>query len=203
MGQLEGGGRTVIGSIRRRGKDRWTVVVDAGPDPGTGKRRQVRRTVRGTKREAEELLVSLIDRRDRGLEIAETTMTVAQYLRWWLEQTLPELAPATRTRYRDLVRSHLVPALGGHRLAKLRPFHVQGAYRSMLEGDVDAQTVLAAHGVLQEAIALALRWDLVGRNVVDQVAPPRVAPDATGGQIVHLVDVRRGIAGDDGRGRAS
>jgi integrase len=40
------------GHITKRG-DSWRVVVDAGVDPITGKRRQLTRTVHGTKREAE------------------------------------------------------------------------------------------------------------------------------------------------------
>jgi hypothetical protein len=44
------------GHIRERCKT-WTVVVDLGHDPKTGKSRQLWRSVRGTKKEAEALLV--------------------------------------------------------------------------------------------------------------------------------------------------
>ena len=54
----------MAGHIKRRSAGSWTVVVDMGPDPGTGKRRQVWRTVKGTKRQAEGLLTELLHQRD-------------------------------------------------------------------------------------------------------------------------------------------
>jgi len=48
------------GSIVKRSKGSWTVVVDLGRDPATGKRRQLWRSVKGTKREAKALLVQLL-----------------------------------------------------------------------------------------------------------------------------------------------
>lgn len=55
------------GSIQRRGKVSWSVVLDFGPDPLTGRRRQVRRTVRGSKDDAKTLLAWLLLKRDRQL----------------------------------------------------------------------------------------------------------------------------------------
>ena len=45
------------GHIRKRGKRSWAVVVDYGQDPLSGKRRRVWRSVKGTKKEAEAVLV--------------------------------------------------------------------------------------------------------------------------------------------------
>lgn len=52
------------GHILKRGRESWAVVVDLGRDPMTGKRRQSWRTVRGTKRDAEALLIRLLHERD-------------------------------------------------------------------------------------------------------------------------------------------
>ena len=42
------------GYITKRSKSSYTVVVDLGRDPVTGKRRQLWRSVKGTKRAAED-----------------------------------------------------------------------------------------------------------------------------------------------------
>jgi hypothetical protein len=47
------------GHVTKRG-NAWRIVVDAGTDPITGKRRQITRTVRGTKREAEAVRNALL-----------------------------------------------------------------------------------------------------------------------------------------------
>jgi hypothetical protein len=53
----------VRGTIRSRGSGTWQLVVDAGRDPLTGRRCQLTRTFRGTRREADragaELLTQL------------------------------------------------------------------------------------------------------------------------------------------------
>jgi integrase len=49
----------VKGHLRRRG-GAWQLVVDAGRDPLTGKRRQITRTVRANRREAERQLTQLV-----------------------------------------------------------------------------------------------------------------------------------------------
>ena len=41
------------GHIKQRSKGSWSIVLDLGRDPSTGKRKQQWVTVRGTKKEAE------------------------------------------------------------------------------------------------------------------------------------------------------
>jgi hypothetical protein len=99
------------GSIRRCG-DRWTVTVDLGRDPGTGKRRQVFRSVR-TKRDAEALLVELLHERDTGIERPVGKVTVAHFLeRWLTDHVAANVAPRTAADYVRTVRRTLIPALG-------------------------------------------------------------------------------------------
>lgn len=83
------------GSIRKRGAA-WTVTVDLGRDPGTGKRRQLFRSAR-TKREAEAMLVQLLHERDSGLERPVGRLTVAEYLEsGGLRTTLASASPPAR-----------------------------------------------------------------------------------------------------------
>lgn len=47
------------GSVQRKGSV-WSFVVDLGPDPATGRRRQARRSGFATKKEAAEVIASRI-----------------------------------------------------------------------------------------------------------------------------------------------
>ena len=47
------------GHLKQRSKGSWSIVLDMGRDPATGKRRQQWQTVRGTKKEAEKKLAEL------------------------------------------------------------------------------------------------------------------------------------------------
>ena len=170
------------GHIRKRSKDSWTVVVALGRDPVTGKRQQLWRSLKGTKREAEALLAQLIHERDTGIDQPVGRLTLADYLIKWLsDYARPSTAPRTYERYSGIVRNHLTPALGSIQLTKLRPQHIQSYYgRALTEARQEGQPPLAArtvlhhHRVLREALAQAVRWQLLARNPADGVEPPKV-----------------------------
>ena len=118
------------GHIRKRGKDSWTVVVEQGRDPVTGKRKQLWRSVKGAKREAEALVVQLLHQRDTGIDAPSGRLTVADYLQQWLSTySQPNLAPKTHIRYEQLIRIHMVPVVGNIPLTKLRPLHIPEVYK--------------------------------------------------------------------------
>ncbi|MEC4688648.1 MAG: tyrosine-type recombinase/integrase [Nitrospirota bacterium] len=170
------------GSIVKRGKNSWSVIVDLGRDPVTGKRRQLWRSVKGTKREAEAMLVRLLHERDSGIDIQPGRLTVGEYLERWLEDYASHnVSPRTHERYAGIVRKHLVPALGSVPISKLRPQHIQAYYSQAARsgrldkkpGGLSARTVLHHHRVLREALHHAVRWQVIARNPADAVAPPR------------------------------
>ena len=54
------------GHITKRSKDSWTIVLDLGRDPSTGKRKQQWVTHKGTKKEAETKLTKLLGQLNNG-----------------------------------------------------------------------------------------------------------------------------------------
>lgn len=162
------------GHIRRRTQGSWAVVVDFGRDPQTSKRRQLWRSVKGTKRDAEVLLAELLYQRQQGIDGPPGRLTVADYLSRWLETyATPNTAPATSIRYEQLTRLYVVPVIGHLTLVKLRPLHIQQIYAAMLDRGLSRRTALQAHRVLREALKHAVRWQLISRNPADAVEPPR------------------------------
>lgn len=161
------------GHIRKRAKDSWSIVVDAGRDPGTGKRRQIWRTVHGTKKKAEAELARLIHSIETGTNLEPQSTTVEMFLRHWLAVTKSRVGPRTHDRYSEVVRIHIAPTLGRVQLGRLRPLQLEGLYRELEERGLSRQTVLHVHRILFTALRQAVRWQLVTRNVAEAVAPPR------------------------------
>ena len=100
--------------------------------------------------------------------------------RWLRDYAAVRVAAKTFERYAEIVRLHLIPALGHHPLAKLQPLHIQAHYSQALQdgrrdgkGGLLAQTVLHHHRILKEALQQAVRWQLLARNPADAVDPPR------------------------------
>ena len=74
------------GSITRRGAHSWRLKFEAGErDPATGKRRTRYTTVRGTKKTAQAELVRLLSEVNTGTHVDPSTVTVADYVRRWLD----------------------------------------------------------------------------------------------------------------------
>ena len=71
------------------------------------------------------------------------------------------------------IRDSLIPALGSIRLVELRPEHIQRHYANMVNRGLAPRTTRYDHTVLHRALHMAVKWQLVPRNVADAVEPPK------------------------------
>lgn len=63
------------------------------------------------------------------------------------------------------------------KFAKLRPDHVRGLYRDMLDKGISTRTVQYAHTLLKRALTQAVHDGLIPRNVAEAVRPPKLKRD--------------------------
>ena len=160
--------------IKRKGSSNYTIVLQLGLDPSTGKRKQQWITTGPSKREAEKQLTKLIHELDNGNYVKPDKTTVAQYLRRWLAECgKPSLSPRSYERYSGIIEKNLIPAFGSIILTGLRPEHIQRHYATMIDKGLAPRTVLYDHIVIHGALRTAMRWQLVSRNVADAVEPPK------------------------------
>jgi integrase len=169
------------GHIRKRSKNSWSIVIDVGKDPVTGKRKQQWHTVTGTKRDAERLLREMLVDMEKGTYVKPNRLTLGDWLNQWLNDYVAiHLTPSTIESYSYIVRQHLIPGLGSIPLAQLRPYHIQDYYARALrsgriigEGGLSPTSVLYHHRILREALDHGVRMEIVARNAADSVDPPR------------------------------
>jgi integrase len=169
------------GHIKQRSKGSWSIVVDVGRDPATGKRRQQWYTVRGTKGDAERELRERLRSLETGGYVKPQRTTVGEYLGHWVQTyATMQTSPRTAEGYRAIVGRYLIPALGGILLSQLQPQHLEKYYADALshgrldgKGGLSAQTVLHQHRVLSQALSQAVKQGLLARNVAEAVAAPR------------------------------
>ncbi len=102
------------GSIEKRGNS-WRLSVYLGKDPVTGKERRLRKTVRGSKKDAQKELRDLLHSIDNGTFVQPTKMTVEQYLEQWLKMHKPNIEPTTHDWYTMVCRKHMAPRTWGGR----------------------------------------------------------------------------------------
>lgn len=109
-----------------------------------------------------------------GLLTEPSTATIAEYLRDWLDNSAkPVIRTSTHANYKNTIEKHIIPIIGGVRLKKLSPAHVQGLYATLSER-LAPKTIRASHIILRKSLALAVRWRFINRDPSQDVKPPSV-----------------------------
>jgi integrase len=152
----------------------WCATVEV-PTEG-GKRRRVSRRAR-TKKEALTKIDAVKAQVAAHLPVPDQRQTLKAWLAWWLDNEAGTKAKAsTVAGYRTMCDAYIIPAIGKKRLAQLTPRDVQGMLRGMEKAGLAGWTRRQARAVLSRALNVAMRHELVGRNVALLVDPPSVAP---------------------------
>ena len=163
------------GHIVKRYKNSYTIVLNLGTDPATGKRKQQWVSVKGNKKEAENRLAELLHQLDNGIFVKPTNTTLREYLERWLKDYCESnLAPRTVEGYENIVRHHLIPSLGQIYLTQLKPQHIQHVYSEKLAAGFSHRTVRYIHTTLRKSLQNALKMGMIARNPADAVEPPKV-----------------------------
>lgn len=172
------------------GKVVYRAVVDAGPDPATGRRRQLtitRRTLRDAKAERARLQHD----RDAGTLIApRRDLTVEKACREWLAGQR-DLEESSRRTYEQELKQPIA-ALGAVKVQALTRQHVEDMVTAMLDGTarrigrkgqpLSAATVKMAVGRLASVLDGLVSDGVLPRNVARGIKLPKQAtrPDEKG-----------------------
>jgi integrase len=154
-------------------------VVDVGRDELSGKRRQITRTVHGTRREAESALAKLIAQVSSEGSLGSPATTVGELIERWWQHVQPDLSPNTARGYRSKIDQYLLPALGALPLRRFTTQRIDDFYRALrARGGRNNQplavnTVRSAHAILHRSCGQAVRWGWLARNPAALASPPR------------------------------
>jgi integrase len=111
---------------------------------------------------------------ERGINPVAAKQTVSNYLDWWLADIVePKLSPKTVKAYRDTVRLHLVPELGRIELGKLTAQAVTSLLRKKEREGLSPRSVAMIREVLRGALNVAVKMQMVERNVAVLAQAPR------------------------------
>lgn len=162
------------GSIVKRCKDSWNVVIDLPAkeyvdSQGITRRKRQQKwfTVHGTKRDAEAKLAELLNDLNQGRFVEPSKITVGQWLEEWLETVIkPTKRLRTYQTYQSVIENHLKPALGAIRLQQLRAADIQRYYNA---SELSPTTLTQHHAILASALKAATLQGLVARNVASLV----------------------------------
>ena len=159
--------------MRERSPGHWQLRAFIGPDPVTGKPRQVARTFTGTEPAAAKALGKLVSEVESG-KFNRTNVTVGQLLDKWIEGAERSQRPRTVYENRRKIEARIRPTLGAVRLDKLEPDTLDTAYGRWLDEGLSPATVHKYHAIISAACNQAVKCGWIDRAPTARATPPRV-----------------------------
>ena len=179
----------MAGSIEKRGKNSYRLTVSEGFDLN-GKPMIHRKTVHGTKKDAEVELAKFVTEVQNGLVIDGKSLKFSEFTEIWKrDYGSKELAPSTYKRYCRMLKTRLLPYFGHFYINKIKPTDIMKFY-DLLEKDtqlvrkkgnngsktkkpLSGKTILEHHRLLRAMLHKAVYWQLIVANPAERVQPPK------------------------------
>lgn len=179
----------MAGSIEKRGKNSYRITVSEGFDLN-GKPMIHRKTVHGTKKDAEVELAKFVTEVQNGLVIDGKSLKFSEFTEIWKrDYGSKELAPSTYKRYCRMLETRLIPYFGHFYITKIKPTDIMKFY-DLLEKDtqlvrkkgnngsktkkpLSGKTILEHHRLLRAMLHKAVYWQLIVANPAERVQPPK------------------------------
>lgn len=179
----------MAGSIEKRGKNSYRLTVSEGFDLD-GKPMIHRKTIHGTKKDAEVELAKFVTEVQNGLVIDGKSLKFSEFVEIWKrDYGSKELAPTTYKRYCRMLETRILPYFGHFYINKIRPTDIMKFY-DLLEKDtqlvrkkgnngtktkkpLSGKTILEHHRLLRAMLHRAVYWQLIVSNPAERVQPPK------------------------------
>jgi len=179
----------MAGSIEKRGKNSYRLTVAEGFDLN-GKPMIHRKTVHGTKKDAEVELAKFVTEVQNGLVVDGKSLRFSEFTEIWKrDYGSKELAPTTYKRYCRMLETRLLPYFGHFYINKIRPTDIMKFY-DLLEKDtqlvrksgnngaktkkpLSGKTILEHHRLLRAMLHKAVYWQLIVANPAERVQAPK------------------------------
>ena len=177
-------------------KDLYYVTMHYGMR-SDGSRERCVRTFRNID-EAEQALTEFLRLRMLRRAHGGGETTLADWLMIWMRDFIcPNREMTTVHGYENIIKLHLIPALGTTKLDKLAPAQLQRYYAELLDKGLSHNTVRKHHVLLHTALEAAVRQGLLRENVMRLVTPPtKVQPRHHYYDTAQLYELFRRCEGD-------
>lgn len=179
-----------MAAIEKRGESSYRLTVSCGYDKN-GKKVVKRKTIdlshvkpNKQQEEANKQWILFKDEIEKGLFLDTDKITFEDFIEKWLKNYAEtELAPKTLHRYKELLDSRIIPALGHIKLNKLQPTHLTEFYNNLREdgirsdgkpGGLSERTILHHHRLISAILTCAVQWQFLLNNPALRLKAPKV-----------------------------
>lgn len=126
-----------------------------------------------TKKDAEKILTAFLHGKNTNSVTLPSEHTVETWIEYWMKHAVkPNLQETTEYSYRQIIKNHIIPALGKIKLQKLTADQLQQYYTIKLK-TLSPNTVLKHHNLMQTAFAMAVKHDVITKSPTLRTTPPK------------------------------
>lgn len=161
-----------IGQVEQRGEKTFLVRVYLGTSDN-GKRHYFNRTVRGTKKDADKVLMEIIRRREAGEPLEDAKHIFSAYAQEWLQAKASSVRSNTIEDYRYLLKKYVFEKFGNRKLNSIEPTEISALYAGLAKQGLAGATVQLIHAILSGIFKQALKARLLRFNPLTAVERPK------------------------------
>ena len=159
------------GTVYKRPNGRWVSQPNVTLPTGEQKRIFV------SAKSHEEILAKLHaiqEQENKRIPYTNKNQTVGEYLDYWLNDIQSKrIRETTMTNYEIMIRKHIKPTMGNHKLRDLSVYNLRNALGLMKERGCSNRIRLECVRVLSACLTCAMREEVVFRNVAQLAEKPK------------------------------
>jgi integrase len=178
--------------MRERAAGSWELIVEAGRDPVTGRKRQISRMFHGNLRDAKKARAELIVEVGKGRHTGTASTVDQLYEEWVVELRRKGRSPNTVYGYQRVYERNIRPTLGKVTVTKVSTKMLTDLYGVHQVRGLSARSVYQIHACLSSMFTQACRWGWRDTNPAQWAEPPSIPNVAP--VVPTPDDVRRRIA---------
>ena len=183
------------GGIHARGKNSFRISYYVAGE-------RYAKTFHGTRADANKELRRLLHSGDTGEHIAPDKATLAGWVQAWIETGCPgrnRTAVGNRSieRYSDIMRLHVLPALGDYKLQEIHSTDIDKLYIG-LEGKLHARSAHQVHSVLNACLSAAVRTKKLAINPMTSITKVPKPGEPNHGAVLDDQELRKLVQGFKG-----
>ena len=160
--------------MRERAPGSWELIVEAGRDPVTGRKRQISRMFHGNLRDAKEARAELIVEVGKGRHTGTASTVDQLYEEWVVELRRKGRSPNTVYGYQRVYERNIRPTLGTVAVTKVSTKMLTDLYGAHQVRGLSARSVYQIHACLSSMFTQACRWGWRDTNPAQWAEPPSI-----------------------------
>ena len=160
--------------MREREPNVWELIVEAGRDPVTGRRRQVSKTFHGNLREAKKARAALLVDVGKGRHTGTKATLDDLFGEWIIELRRKGRSPHTVHGYEQVYERNIRPTLGKRAVTRITTKTLTDLYGAHQARGLAPRSVYQIHACLSSMFTQACRWGWRDSNPAQWADPPAI-----------------------------